>query len=189
VRLVISAAEVLAHARARPATLGSGRLICVDGPAGAGKTTLAAEVASLSGAPVVRMDDLYPGWDGLFDVEAEVLGLLRPLAAGETGHYRRFDWAADAYRETHDVEPAPLLVLEGVGSGNRSWRDLVTTLVWVEAPASDRLARGLARDGEQMRDRWLTWMRDEAQLFAQERTRSAADLVLDTSPGPPEQVA
>jgi uridine kinase len=179
---VISAGDVLAHARARPVTLGTGRLICIDGPAGAGKTTLAADVGSLAGALVVRMDDLDPGWDGLFDVEAEVLGLLRPLAAGETGYYRRFDWAADEYRETHHVDPAPVLVLEGVGSGNRSWRDLVTTLVWVEAPREVRLARGMARDGEQLRDRWVTWMRDEELLFEQEQTRSHADLVLDTAP-------
>ena len=43
-----NAAEVLSLARSRPPTLGSGRLICVDGPAGSGKTTLAEEVASLS---------------------------------------------------------------------------------------------------------------------------------------------
>jgi uridine kinase len=175
------AAIVLAHARSDPARLGSSRLVCIDGPAGSGKTTLAHEVADLAGAPVVRMDDLYPGWDGLFDVEPEVLGLLEPLSEDRTGSYRRFDWIADEYRETHLVEPSPLLVLEGVGSGNRTWRHLVTTLVWVEAPDDVRLARGLARDGEEQRDRWVQWMRDEARLLAQEETRTHADFVFDTS--------
>jgi uridine kinase len=174
-------AVVLAHAASGPARLGSGRLVCVDGPAGSGKTTLALGVAGSSGAPVVRMDDLYPGWEGLFAVEPEVLGLLRPLSEGRVGSYRRFDWVADEYRETHLVEPAPLLVLEGVGSGNRAWRDLVTTLVWVEAPDDVRLQRGLARDGDDQRERWLHWMRDEARLFAQEDTRAHADLVFDTT--------
>src|SRR6476661_4492660 len=44
---------------------GGTRLVAVDGPSGAGKTTLAAEVADALGAPTIHMDDLYPGWDGL----------------------------------------------------------------------------------------------------------------------------
>lgn len=176
-----TAADVVAHARSHPARLGSGRLVCIDGPAGSGKSTLAAEVAVLSGATVVRMDDLYPGWDGLFEVDREVLALLRPLREDATGYYRRFDWADAEFRETHHVDPVPLLVLDGVGSGNRAWRDLVTTLVWVEAPPDVRLARGLARDGDDQREHWLRWMRDEDRLFAEQETRAHADLLLDTS--------
>lgn len=131
----------------------------------------------------MHLDDLYPGWTGLFDVEPEVLGVLGPLSEGRPGRYRRFDWAADAYRESHTLEPGALLVLEGVGAGNRAWRDLVTTLVWVEAPAEVCLERGLRRGGESVRDHWLAWTRDEQRLFAQERTRAHADLVLDTFTG------
>jgi hypothetical protein len=178
------AEAVLTHARSRPVTLGSGRLVCVDGPAGTGKTTLARHVADLCGAPVVRMDDLYPGWNGLLEVDPEVLGLVQPLSAGRPGSYRRFDWVADEYAEVHVVEPTPLLVLEGVGAGNRAWRELVTTLVWVEAPDDVRLTRGLERDGEAYRDHWLRWMEDEARLFAREETRAAAHLVFDTGDSP-----
>ena len=176
-------AEVVDHARAHPPRLGSGRLVCIDGPAGSGKTTLAAAVGQLAGAVVVHMDDLYPGWDGLFDVDEHVLGVVGPLAEGRPGHYRRFDWAAGAYREQHTVEPSPLLVLEGVGAGNGAWRALVTTLVWVEAPADVRLARGMARDGESVRDKWLAWMADEERLHAEQRTREHAHLLFDTATG------
>ena len=181
---VTGATDVLAHALARPPRLGSGRLICIDGPAGSGKTTLAAALTELSGAAVVHMDDLYPGWNGLFDVDAEVLGLLGPLGEDRPGQYRRFDWAAGGYRESHTVDPQPLLVLEGVGSGNRAWRDLVTTLVWVEAPFELCLERGLTRGGEGVREHWLGWVDDEARLFAEQDTRAHADLVVDTGPAP-----
>jgi len=177
------AESVLAHALARPGRLGPGRLVCIDGPAGSGKTTLALQVAEHTGAPVVRMDDLYPGWDGLFAVGPEVLGLLQPLAEGRTGCYRRYDWLGEEYREQHCVEPAPLLLLEGVGSGNLAWQDLVTTLVWVEAPDDVRLRRGLARDGEEQRERWTQWMLDESRLFAEEGTRARADLVFRSGDG------
>lgn len=178
---VVLAREVLAHAEARPPTLGSGRLVCIDGPAGSGKTTLAAAVSERSGALVVHLDDLYPGWDGMFSFAPHVQALLTPLASGDTGYYRRYDWADGEYRETHHVDPAPLLVLEGVGSGNRAWAGLVTTLAWVEAPRDERLRRGLTRDGEAMRERWLGWMRDEGVLFAEEHTHERADLVFGTA--------
>ena len=96
---------------------GPGRLICVDGPAGSGKTTLAEELASLSGAPVIHMDDLFEGWDGLPRISDQLDTLLPPLAEGRPGSYRRWDWPGDAWAETVLVPPAPLLVLEGVGSG------------------------------------------------------------------------
>lgn len=171
--------RVLAHTRSRTATLGAGRLICIDGPAGSGKTTLAAAVAALTDAPVVHLDDLYPGWAGLFAVDAMVLDLLTPLSEGRPGHYRRWDWYAGEYRETRQVDPTPLLVLEGVGAGNTAWGDLVTTLVWVEAPPAVRRARALDRDGEGLLEHWAAWTADEERLFREQGTRARADLVVE----------
>jgi len=170
--------ESLAHTRAP--TLGSGRLICIDGPAGSGKTTLAAALCERLDSPVVHMDDLYPGWDGLEHVAPEVLGLLAPLAAGGAGGFRRFDWAAGRYGPTVVVEPAPWLVLEGVGAGNPEWSRWCTLLVWVHAPADTRLARGLARDGEALRSRWEKWMRDEQVVLTRGSTRERADVEVET---------
>lgn len=174
--------------RARPATLGHGRLVCVDGPAGSGKTTLAARVAGLTTAPVVHMDDLYAGWDGLPQVGEQLATLLEPLARGETGRYRRYDWHAGAFAETVAVPPAPLLVLEGVGAGSAAFSHLATVLVWVEAPAPLRLQRGLARDGADAEPHWRRWTVAETAHFATDRTRDRADIVVDGSgdqPAPP----
>src|SRR4051794_18065394 len=92
------AEEVLAAVRSRPATLGAGRLLCIDGPSGAGKTTLATAVARLAPqARVVHMDALYDGWDGLPRVEEQLETLLAPLGRGEPGSYRRYDWGAGRY--------------------------------------------------------------------------------------------
>lgn len=179
-RLADTVDEVLAHLDSRPPTLGQGRLLCVDGPAGSGKTTLAGVVAERTGAPVVHMDDLFPGWDGMRGAQPHVLRLLRPLAAGETGYYRRYDWFARQYLETHHIDPRPLLVLEGVGAGSVLWAEHITTLVWVEADRDERLRRGLARDGDAAGEHWAKWMREEDDLFAGERTRSRADVVVRT---------
>lgn len=177
------AATVLDRARGLPATLGSGRLVCVDGPAGSGKTTLAAAVAALAGAPVVHMDALYDGWDGLPRVAEQLDALLLPLAEDRPGRYLRYDWDLAQYVETVTVEPGPLLVLEGVGSGSRAHAGLCTVLVWVEAPEELRLARGLERDGAELEVQWRRWMRAEAEHFAREDTRARADLVVDGTSG------
>ncbi len=167
-------------ARSRPATLGAGRLIRLDGPAGSGKTTLAEAVASLlPGSRVVHMDDLYDGWDGLPRVADQLDALLLPLAAGQPGSYRRYDWLADAYAETVVVPPGDLVVLEGVGSGSRAHAGLATVTAWVWAPEEVRRQRGLERDGPELQGRWRQWMRDENDHFAREAVAENADVLVD----------
>lgn len=177
----MDAGAVLDLVRSRPPTLGAGRLLCVDGPSGSGKSTLADQVVAREpGASVVRMDDLLEGWDGLAGVDGQLSGLLRPLAAGRPGSYRRYDWHRGAFAETVTIAPAPLLVLEGVGSGSLAIGDLVTVLVWVEAERTVRRRRGLERDGEAFAPHWEAWAVAEQEGFARHRTRERADLVLRT---------
>jgi dephospho-CoA kinase len=177
--MVSNAETVLSLARSRPATIGPGRLICVDGPAGSGKTTLADEVSGLAGAPVVHMDDLFEGWGGLSRITDQLGTLLRPLAEGRAGSYRRWDWPGNRWAEAVLVEPAPLLVLEGVGSGALEHADLITVLAWIEVPYELRMERGLERGGIGVAENWRQWAVDEQGLFARERTRERADVVLD----------
>jgi uridine kinase len=176
--------QVLAATLARPATLGSGRLVCVDGPAGSGKTTLATALAERAAdhgsVALVHMDDLLEGWRGLPGALPRVdRDLVDPLRAGRPGSYRRYDWEAAKFAETRVVDPVDLLVLEGVGSGGSAYDDATTILVWVEVPRELRVTRGLERDGEQVREHWLTWMADEDLVHSQERTRDRADILVD----------
>ena len=168
------------------ATLGSGRLVSIDGPAGSGKSTLARHLADAyddraheSAAAVVHMDDLFEGWSGLATVDEQLDSVLRPLGSGRAGHYRRYDWFEDAWAETVLVPPCPLLVVEGVGSGAARFDHLRTLLVWVEAPHDERMRRGLDRDGDAFAPHWEQWARDEEAVFTREQTRARADLLVD----------
>ena len=174
-----NAEQVLTLARSREPTLANARLISIDGPAGSGKTTLAAELAELSGAPVLHLDDMFEGWGGLPRIADQLDTLLSPLAVGRSGTYRRWDWPGNAWAETVLVPPAPLLVLEGVGSGAAAYDDLVTVLAWVEVPYDLRMARGLERGGVGVAENWRQWAVDEQEVFERERTRERADVVLD----------
>lgn len=181
-----TAAQVCQHCFGQPPTLGTGRLVCIDGPAGSGKTTLAAAVVAaarrrLPTVTLLHMDDLYEGWDGLDTVPDLVReAIVEPLLSGRSGRYRRWDWLAGGRAEEHFVDPVSLLVIEGVGSGSLASAEAITTLVWMDAPADLRLTRGIERDGEALRPHWERWMDSEARHFERDGTRARADLVVDS---------
>ncbi len=181
--LTDSAGRIAAAAARRAPRLGPVRLVCVDGPAGSGKTTLARAVAAVAGpaSAVLHLDDLYEGWSGLEGslwprLSAQV---LEPLRRGRPGRYQRYDWPTGAFAEWVDVPVPGLLVLEGCGSARLAADPLAVLRVWVEAPPGLRLERGLARDGADAEPHWRAWMADEAAHFARERTRERADLHVD----------
>jgi len=191
--LDVLAADLAGSVLARPAALGAGRLVCVDGPAGSGKTTLAAALervlrdcrppdsaAGCARVGLIHMDDVFAGWAGLAEgMHTVATSVVAPLRSGRSGRYRRYDWHAGRFAEERVVPPCDVLLVEGVGSGAAAYDDATTCLVWVDTPADVRLARGLARDGERMREQWLAWSEQEDAMFARERTRERADVVVD----------
>ena len=180
------AALVVRLASSRAATLGSGRLVCVDGPAGSGKTTLGAEVAALTGAHLIHGDDLMEGWGGFDSVSRQLTALVAELAAGRAGSYEVYDWHQGRFDGTVTVPPAPWLVVEGVGSSEPALAPYVTALVWVEVGDDLRLARGMARDGAHMEPHWRTFMGSEREWFTRHRSRERADVLVDgTGARPP----
>jgi uridine kinase len=166
-----------------PPRCGSTRLVCIDGPAGSGKTTIAAALAeALGGAPVVHMDDLYEGWGQALGepLAARVQAwLLVGWAAGLAGTHPRFDWIEGRYAEWVTVPAAPVVILEGCASGSASIRERASLLVWVEAPAALRLQRGVERDGPGLQAQWRDWQSHEQVHFAADGTRAAADVLVD----------
>jgi uridine kinase len=181
-------AELAERVRAAPPRLGATRLVCVDGPAGSGKTTFAGRLVDAlgPGTAVVHMDDLYAGWTLDGAIARLTAGVLRPLAAGRPGSYSRYDWDAERFADVPTEVPVPeVLVVEGCGSCPRALDEWTTLRIWLEAPEFLRLARGLARDGHHLSGHWLAWQRAEAVEFAREDTRARADLRVDgASPGP-----
>jgi uridine kinase len=181
-----AAAWVVSQVLARVPRLGRVRLVCVDGPAGSGKTSFAARLADRLDSDAIRvgtvhLDDLYEGWSGLEGTVWQRLTaqVLEPMRAGKPGRYQRYDWVAGAFADWVDVPVPDVLVLEGCGAARRAAAPDAVLSVWVEAPAALRLARGLERDGEALRDEWIAWSASEAAHFDRERTRARADVRLD----------
>jgi len=178
----VTFAALADRVRASAPRLGGTRLVCIDGPAGSGKTTVAGRLASALGteAVVVHLEDLYAGWTITGAVARLRAGVLRPLAEGRPGAFHRYDWTAERFASGTTVVPAtPVLIVEGCGSSPRALDPWAVVRVWIEAPAGLRAARGLARDGSDQQPQWRRWQRTEAAEFAREDTRARADLRVD----------
>lgn len=136
----------------------------IDGRSGAGKSTFADLLTEqVTAAAIVRLDDVYPGWDGLREGADMVREhVLVPLRRGERGSWRVWDWAADrpSDQEEH-VVAAPVVIVEGSGVLTPASAPLADVTVWLEAPREARRVRALERDGETYRPHWERWERQE----------------------------
>jgi uridine kinase len=184
-------ADLAAEVMTRPARLGPVRLVAVDGPAGAGKSTFAGRLAlalRTRGAAVAELhtDDLLDGWADIVGFWPRLdHGVLEPLRNGRPGSYRRYDWHTAAFGDPVPVPVPDVLVIEGVTSARAVIRAELTLSVFVTAPRDLRLARGLARDGAHLEEPWLRWLVDEEAHFAADRTAEHADLLVDGAPQAP----
>lgn len=160
------------------------RVVAVDGRSGAGKTSLADVLRKVLAAPVVSLEDLYGGWDGLeHGIDLLVAAVLEPLAAGRTPRVPRYDWVAGQWAEPAVLEPPAVLIVEGVGAGARRAAVYASLLVWLEVSPAVRKKRALDRDGETFAPHWDRWAAQEDAMLARERTPERADIVLDGQSG------
>jgi uridine kinase len=162
---------------------GKTRVVAVDGRSGSGKTSLAAALRAELGAPVVTLEELYGGWDGLErGVDLLVSEVLAPLSAGRAARVPRYDWAAAEWGAPWVLEPPEVLIVEGVGAGARRAAAHESVLAWLEAPAYVRKKRALDRDGETFAPHWEMWAAQEESMLARERTMERADIVITAAP-------
>lgn len=154
--------------------------VLLDGRSGSGKSTLADHLQqSWESSAVVRLDDIYPGWDGLaWTVDHIRSELLEPRAADCPGRWRRWDWSASAPAGWHVVEPHRRLIVEGVGALTPANRELADLGIWFDAPDALRKQRALARDGDTYRPHWDRWAAQEDDFIARYAPRRAADYVV-----------
>ena len=159
-------------------------IIAIDGPAGAGKTTLAAkffdEFSRDKSVAVVHMDDLYFGWDnplnqGLTLKLTEIVGrfqarreLIIPI----------FNWATMEFDSLQTIQPSDILIIEGVGAGQKVVREFGATLYWLDIEPELGLARVLQRDGYEIESRMHQWQIDQDLHFESDATRLHANHIL-----------
>jgi uridine kinase len=176
----VSAVLAVAEAARRAAPQdGRTRVVAIDGRSGAGKSSLAAGLRVELGAPVVTLEDLYGGWDGLErGIELLVSEVLEPLSAGRSARVPRYDWGAAVWGTPWVLDPPAVLIVEGVGAGARRAAAYASTLVWMQAAGGVRKKRALDRDGETFAPYWDMWAAQEEAMLAGEHTPDRADFIV-----------
>ena len=174
-------AVVVDAARAATPVRGSTVVVAIDGRSGSGKTLLGSAVATALRCPVVHLDEIYPGWDGLRKgVALATTHVLEPLARDEQAAYPRWDWMRSRPGRTIPVDLGTHLVLEGCGALVPPAAGYAALRVWVDAPTAVRRERALSRDGETYAPHWDRWAAQEDAVYASSRPWDLADLVLRT---------
>jgi uridine kinase len=167
-------------------------VLAVDGHGGSGKTTIAAAVAGATGAALVHTDDFFteappaPGirWPmtSYYDWRRLRAEALEPLRARRRASFRRVNWdTGGATASLVTVDPADVIVLEGVFSAAPELADQVDRAVFVETPEPERLRRVHARISPEEWDEG--WLRAERAYFRLVRPPSSFDLVVSGAHG------
>jgi len=194
-----SAAELVIGAirRSHKVAPCQGTVVALDGHSGAGKSTIAAEVADTVDIAMVHTDDFYrdmpaadrleltpaEGVDRYFDWERLRAQALLPLCRGEQARYGRFDWLAGrGLTDAVAVDPRDIVLVEGVYSARPEFDDLLDLKVLVEVADDKReirrqqRARTVSRDDPQGWD--ARWDSAERHYFDVIRPRGAFDLIV-----------
>lgn len=156
-------------------------LIAIDGRAGAGKTTLAArlfeELSLDKTVEVIHMDDLYNGWEKALDA-----GLTKTLELIVKSHHNKvvfeieiFNWQSMSFDSKEEINPVDILILEGVGAGQKVVRDAGATLYWLDIDAEVGIQRVLNRDGNQIASQMKQWQILQEIHFIRDKTRENAE--------------
>jgi uridine kinase len=168
-------ADLVGALRRLDPSCGPSRLVGVDGHAGSGKSTFAACLSvALGNAPVLPLDSL-----ATHDEPFEWTGRMRqqvidPLRCGEPARYLPYDWHTRGFGPPLTLPPAPVVLVEGVGSGRAALRPWLACLLWMDLPREEAWRRGRWRDGPGLKEFWNDWTEAERRHFAADPSRPFA---------------
>lgn len=153
-----------------PPKTGSALVIAMDGPAAAGKSTLAKQLGDFLHVPVIHMDDFFlppdlrtperfaiPG--GNVHLERFREEVLPYVKTRDAFTYRKFDCQRMDYTEDVQIEAGSIRIVEGAYSHHPDLGDYADLKVFVTIPASVQKARIVARNSaeqaQRFREQWI----------------------------------
>lgn len=163
-------------------------ILLIDGHSGSGKTTFAARVHGALGWPVIHLEDVYPGWDGLAAAsELVASSIINPALPAEKRGFQRWDWYASDYAEWVPTPACSSLIIEGCGAltaanlaAAKAIGDGQVWGVWVDLDAHTRYRRAMDRD-DNFESHWRMWADQEDEFYATHRPQTLAHWWVDAA--------
>ena len=173
----------------------AGVLVAVDRGTGSGKSTFARRLQNASAAgggidcAVVHLDHFFrtrrERGSRLARVEDTDWRRLRdevilPLRAGRSARFQLYDWPQDRLRRWQTVQPAGVVIVDGVSSLRRELAHYYDLAIWFACPREQRIAR-LAGRGDTPPEEIEYWLPSEDAYLTAHAPRQRAHLVVDAS--------
>ena len=167
-------------------------VVAIDGRCASGKTTLAKQLAVVTGAGVVHMDDFFLPPELRTEKRRQESGgnvhyerfqqeVLPALERGEDFSYRCFDCGRMTYGQKRQVSGTGIVVVEGAYSCHPKLGEYMTVRVFSDVEGREQQKRIAARDGEEalevFRERWIPM---EENYFTAYQIREQAEVVLSS---------
>lgn len=164
-------------------------VIAIDGPAAAGKSTLAARLGERYGAQVFHMDDFFlqphqrseqrlkaPG--GNVDYERFLSQVLLPLQTGAPFDYEAYN-CQTGLMEPRQAQSAPIYIVEGAYALRPDLQPYYDLKVFLDVDPDLQAARILKRNGDRMARRFFQeWIPLETAYFEAFDIRGISDILL-----------
>ena len=182
--------------------VGAPKVVALDGRSGSGKSTLALLLAGAMSVAVVHVDDFFAvgipdgDWDEMsvkqraeevFDWRRLRTEAVDPLLLGHAARWHPIDFQSGlSERGTYglmgtfvEVEPQPIILLDGAYSAGPQLADLVDLSILVEVPEAERRDRLAMRQSADFLRKWhARWDAVEGHYFASVRPKDAFHLVV-----------
>jgi len=147
---------------------------------------VATELSMRIGAGIVHTDD-FASWENPNNWWPLLIDqIFEPMRSGaRTLNYPRSQWWPGHKPEPVVDQPVTdVLILEGVGSLRREFREFLSIAIFVVAPREVCIERGITRDAamgtqEEVLEMWNSYFDDELGYMARDEPQKFADIVLD----------
>lgn len=165
-------------------------LIAIDGRAGAGKSTLAKELAELLDGEIISMDDFFlpmelrteerlnePGGNVHYERFADEVGLK--LVYAMPFEYGVFDCSEMKIASKKHIKNGRIVIVEGSYSLRPEFRDLYDIRIFMDVEPDVQMKRITERNGAEMAIRFKElWIPMEEKYFEKCGVKECADIVL-----------
>lgn len=158
-------------------------LIGIDGFGGSGKSSLAKSIKKFfPHAYIVEMDDFYSPTLKRADFQRVLDQVIEPLRNNTEAVYQIYNWKNDSFTSSIPINPGGIVLIEGVFSLTQELINNYDIKIWVDCDQNVGLERGVARDGEQVRDKWTNiWMPLEKEYMEKQNPQGKADFIIKMS--------